>query len=228
MRRAGCAGSSRRAGRASAARSAGRSAGRARAGRPRARRPARRRRAARAAPARSARRRTACRAGSVARSSSATRAPARARRYAAVEPAGPAPTTTTSNRSIEGDATPRLQSAVPGVFPSGQRGRAVNPLAQPSEVRILPPPSPSPRKSSWPQRSGPDFRVQAKGTGCKPVGSAIGGSNPPRHLSTPKVVMAPAERAGLSGSRPRGRAVNPLAQPSEVRILPPPPSADWQ
>ena len=26
-------------------------------------------------------------------------------------------------------------------FPSGQRGRAVNPLAQPSQVRILPPPS---------------------------------------------------------------------------------------
>jgi hypothetical protein len=26
------------------------------------------------------------------------------------------------------------------VFPSGQRGRAVNPLALPSEVRILPPP----------------------------------------------------------------------------------------
>jgi hypothetical protein len=29
----------------------------------------------------------------------------------------------------------------PGEFPSGQRGRAVNPLAQPSEVRILSPPS---------------------------------------------------------------------------------------
>ena len=27
-----------------------------------------------------------------------------------------------------------------GEFPSGQRGRAVNPLAQPSEVRILSPP----------------------------------------------------------------------------------------
>src|SRR5439155_2064311 len=31
-------------------------------------------------------------------------------------------------------------AAFPGVFPSGQRGRAVNPLALPSEVRILPPP----------------------------------------------------------------------------------------
>src|SRR6185436_5220143 len=31
----------------------------------------------------------------------------------------------------------RLQSRPPQGFPSGQRGRAVNPLAQPSEVRIL-------------------------------------------------------------------------------------------
>src|SRR5947209_13234324 len=30
----------------------------------------------------------------------------------------------------------------PGVCPSGQRERAVNPSAQPTEVRILPPPSP--------------------------------------------------------------------------------------
>jgi hypothetical protein len=34
----------------------------------------------------------------------------------------------------------RLQSGVPGVCPSGQRERAVNPSAQPTEVRILPPP----------------------------------------------------------------------------------------
>ena len=34
----------------------------------------------------------------------------------------------------------RLAGALVG-FPSGQRGRAVNPLAQPSQVRILPPPS---------------------------------------------------------------------------------------
>ena len=30
--------------------------------------------------------------------------------------------------------------ALPGVCPSGQRERAVNPSAQPTEVRILPPP----------------------------------------------------------------------------------------
>src|SRR4051812_20710969 len=34
----------------------------------------------------------------------------------------------------------RLQSALLGVCPSGQRERAVNPSAQPTEVRILPPP----------------------------------------------------------------------------------------
>ena len=35
---------------------------------------------------------------------------------------------------------PGYNPAPQGVFPSGQRGRAVNPLALPSEVRILPPP----------------------------------------------------------------------------------------
>src|SRR5918992_3355929 len=35
---------------------------------------------------------------------------------------------------------PGLQCAAPGEFPSGQRGPAVNRLAPPSEVRILPPP----------------------------------------------------------------------------------------
>lgn len=37
---------------------------------------------------------------------------------------------------------PRLESdAEPGEYPSGQRGWTVNPMALPSEVRILPPPS---------------------------------------------------------------------------------------
>src|SRR5436305_418070 len=54
-----------------------------------------------------------------------------------VTPAGPAPTTMASNRCTGS----RLQwAAHQGVYPSGQRGRAVNPLAQPTEVRILPPP----------------------------------------------------------------------------------------
>src|SRR6266540_5406655 len=68
---------------------------------------------------------------------SKTRACARARRYEVVAPAGPAPTTATSKRS-----TPQGYNGPPlkGVCPSGQRERAVNPSAQPTEVRILPPP----------------------------------------------------------------------------------------
>src|SRR6266498_4524791 len=68
-------------------------------------------------------------------STSNTRACARARRYAVVDPAGPAPTTATSKRSTG----PRLQ------WRSAQGGVPERP----------------------------------KGTGCKPVGSAYGGSNPP-------------------------------------------------
>src|SRR5262249_12662894 len=39
----------------------------------------------------------------------------------------------------------RLNSHAPAGFPSGQRGRTVNPLAQPSQVRILLPPFSEPR-----------------------------------------------------------------------------------
>src|SRR5262245_47115811 len=149
--------------------------------------------------------------GNVALSSSRTLAPAVARWYAAVEPAGPPPTIATSWDAIsrtlrddacmegpqrhdpqpdraagairaeepeelarshleiepvDGDERPvrlaqllgadrrvphienvsaaaGLQCAAPGVCPSGQRERAVNPSAQPTEVRILPPPSPA-------------------------------------------------------------------------------------
>src|SRR5207245_5040604 len=42
----------------------------------------------------------------------------------------------------------RLQLPAPGVCPSGQRERAVNPSAQPTEVRILPPPSRTTRRSA--------------------------------------------------------------------------------
>ena len=48
-------------------------------------------------------------------------------------PAGP------RHRDPRGPADARLRLSPVG-FPSGQRGRAVNPLAQPSQVRILPPP----------------------------------------------------------------------------------------
>jgi hypothetical protein len=38
-------------------------------------------------------------------------------------------------------ASPVLESRAPGEYPSGQRGGAVNAMAMPSQVRILPPPS---------------------------------------------------------------------------------------
>ncbi len=41
---------------------------------------------------------------------------------------------------VERAHSPKLQWPLPGVCPSGQRERAVNPSAQPTEVRILPPP----------------------------------------------------------------------------------------
>ena len=75
--------------------------------------------------------------GKVARSASSTETPAEARWYAVADPAGPPPTTSTSKRFMG----LRLQcAALKGVCPSGQRERAVNPSAQPTEVRILPPP----------------------------------------------------------------------------------------
>ena len=46
----------------------------------------------------------------------------------------------TDHQHVETLHDVRLQCAAPGVCPSGQRERAVNPSAQPTEVRILPPP----------------------------------------------------------------------------------------
>ena len=46
----------------------------------------------------------------------------------------------TDHRDVEPLHRPKLQCGAPGVCPSGQRERAVNPSAQPTEVRILPPP----------------------------------------------------------------------------------------
>src|SRR3954468_6257441 len=86
--------------------------------------------------------------GKRALSTSRTRAPARERRYAAVDPAGPAPTTATSKCSTR----PRLQWRL--------------------------------ARGGVPERP--------KGTGCKPVGSAYGGSNPPAPISQP-VTLRPIE-----------------------------------
>ena len=53
-------------------------------------------------------------------------------------------------------------------YPSGQRGRAVNPLAQPTEVRILPSPPPPLQVAGiaqWPERQPSKLRV----AGSSPV-----------------------------------------------------------
>ena len=119
-----------------------------RSGRRRARRPARRRTGRAAAHGPVSPPPQGLSRGKRARSASRTRAPPRARRIAVAEPAGPAPTTRTSKRSTTADRKRRrgagLQWPALQGFPSGQRGRAVNPLAQPSEVRILPPASRAP------------------------------------------------------------------------------------
>jgi hypothetical protein len=44
-------------------------------------------------------------------------------------------------RPLIEDSPPLESSTAPGEYPSGQRGGAVNAMAQPSQVRILPPPS---------------------------------------------------------------------------------------
>ncbi len=122
-----------------------------------ARRRARRRTARDAARARSARRRTACRAES---------APCRRGAHALPSARGGAQSSIRQarHRRRERRIAPlrdrrswertRLQLPAPQGFPSGQRGRAVNPLAQPSEVRILLPASGrgNPR---FPRRSPP-------------------------------------------------------------------------
>ena len=50
----------------------------------------------------------------------------------------------TAIRAVVLNRSPRLELSRPGEYPSGQRTAAVNRQAQPSEVRILPPPSGSP------------------------------------------------------------------------------------
>ena len=106
--------------------------------------------------------------GKRARSTSSDASPARARWIAVAEPAGPPPTTTASKRFI----TWRLQSRLTtGVCPSGQRERAVNPSAQPTEVRILPPPlstvCPAGRACENPRHGRPRNRRPAGARGAR-------------------------------------------------------------
>jgi PD-(D/E)XK endonuclease len=56
-------------------------------------------------------------------------------------------------------APPALESKAPGEYPSGQRGGAVNAMAMPSQVRILPPPSAATDASSGGIRLPKDVRI---------------------------------------------------------------------
>ena len=75
--------------------------------------------------------------GNVALSTRRTRAPARCEAIRG----GRSRRSGSDDGDVVGAHAWRLQSSAPGVCPSGQRERAVNPSAQPTEVRILPPPS---------------------------------------------------------------------------------------
>lgn len=56
-------------------------------------------------------------------------------------------------------APPVLESKTPGEYPSGQRGGAVNAMAMPSQVRILPPPSIGAKRSNGVTGSPQEVRV---------------------------------------------------------------------
>lgn len=88
-----------------------------------------------------------------------------------------------------------LKSTTPGEYPSGQRTAAVNRQAQPSEVRILPPPSPSP--------PSPEASEHAEDHLPPP---AVGRTRlPANHQLT--IPLAPFEAAGLEiGDRFRVKA----------------------
>jgi AbrB family looped-hinge helix DNA binding protein len=63
-------------------------------------------------------------------------------------------------RPLAPNEAPRvLESKAPGEYPSGQRGGAVNAMAMPSQVRILPPPSVSTLRSDQAVGSRKDVRV---------------------------------------------------------------------
>jgi Holliday junction resolvase-like predicted endonuclease len=93
------------------------------------------------------------------------------------------------------DGNARLESGQPGECPSGQRERTVNAPAQPTEVRILPPPLPSPR------------RVKPTNYERKPGQRGEAVINQKRRLTIPQ---RPFFEAGFeNGGRVRVRAVGP-------------------
>ena len=117
-------------------------------------------------------------------------------------------------------------------FPSGQRGRAVNPLAQPSQVRILPPPLPSWSGTGRRRRRRPTTRSRSSGVkrNATSVGrpqrsvlSTIGsGSAAPRaggrHDADRQ--REPSSTTASTRSRPSGGALA-LGEEAQRRVLEP-------
>ena len=90
--------------------------------------------------------------------------------------------------------TLRLQSPLPGVCPSGQRERAVNPSAQPTEVRILPPPlfcSPTTasRLAASPLRRS---RFSGRGDGAGVIREQASGGKAATRMQTREGLSGPA------------------------------------
>ena len=146
---------------------------------------------------------------------------------AVADPAGPAPTTRTSKRSMRSILGARpwevtgLQLPTPQGFPSGQRGRAVNPLAQPSEVRILLP-APSVRLSLRfgkhvghgrlsPEQQSVVDRLERDEITAEEAQKLLGG-----HVRVFDVTIGEAEDAGEAPPEPA--PAEPSAEPTEDEI----------
>ena len=91
--------------------------------------------------------------------------------------------------AFEGLESQAKMSRSLGEFPSGQRGRAVNPLAQPSEVRILSPP--------FFARSKRAKNVSARQSRAPLIRANVMPTQPPQHC-------------GSGGETFRGRKTRPL------------------
>ena len=124
------------------------------------------------------------------------------------------------NASQVGGYNPR---SLKGVCPSGQRERAVNPSAQPTEVRILPPPlmnaTRRPRRHSWTpcwtreRREHPGSTARV--TSPTRASSRTGSSSPLRHADD-RVRLAELDRVRRRQGLDDARSSRPDAQVSDT------------
>jgi hypothetical protein len=115
-------------------------------------------------------------------------------------------------RPLEGLSS--LQSSALGEYPSGQRGGAVNAVAMPSQVRILPPPSSSPEPRDDRKLLRPSKRERKLGR------SGHGVINQKRRVTIPQSAFFPA--GFQPGDRLRARSDGPGRVILEQAELP-----DW-